>query len=236
MRILSLFSLALGALCCGAVSASAYDVAPVKNGGTIKGKVTYDGAVPMRTVLPTKDAKVCGNVRKEALIVVGDDKGVKDVAVHLQGIEKGKAWPAADKPPVIDNKDCVFLPHVQIVPVGKVDVLNSDPVLHNTHGYYGKRTAFNIALPNQGQNIEVELKRPGTVKIDCDAHGWMLGWVYVVDNPYYSLTNEKGEFEITDIPPGKYTLVADQEELGSLPMEVEVKAGETVELPIALKK
>ncbi len=62
--------------------------------------------------------------------------------------------------------------------------------------YYGKRTAFNLALPNEGQRIPVELKRPGTVRIDCDAHGWMEGWIYVVDNPYYAVTGADGKFTI----------------------------------------
>lgn len=42
----------------------------------------------------------------------------------------------------------------------------------------------------------------------CDAHGWMLGWIYVVDNPYYALTGTDGKFSITDVPPGEYSLVA----------------------------
>ena len=62
-------------------------------------------------------------------------------------------------------------------------------MLHNTHGYYGRRTAFNLALPNEGQRIPVDLTRPGEVRIDCDVHGWMEAWIYVVDNPYYAVTS-----------------------------------------------
>ena len=67
-------------------------------------------------------------------------------------------------------------------------------MLHNTHGYYGKRTAFNLALPNEGQRIPTELPRAGAVRVDCDAHGWMEGWIYVVDNPYYAVTGADGKF------------------------------------------
>jgi plastocyanin len=236
MRFYSAATLAVAVWSSAAIPASAYEVGKVANGGAIKGKVTYNGAVPMRNVLPTKDEKICGGPRKDPLIRLGADKGVQEVAVSLQGITKGKAWPAAAPTPVIDNKDCRFLPHVQVVPAGKISVLNSDPVLHNTHGFYDKRTAFNLALPNQGQSVDVELQRPGTVRIECDAHGWMLGWVHVVDNPYYAVTDDNGGFEIKDIPPGKYTLVANQEHTGPISMEVEVKAGETVNLPIELKK
>lgn len=236
MRVALTATIVAGALCCGGYPGLAYDVAPVSGGGTIKGKVTFNGAVPTRTVIPTKDENVCGGPRKEPLVHLSADKGVQDAVVSLQGIAKGKSWPATGKTPTIDNKGCIFLPRLQVMQAGKMSVLNSDPVLHNTHGFYDKRTAFNLALPNLGQSIEVELQRPGTVRIECDSHGWMLGWVHVVDNPYYALTDEAGGFEIKDVPPGKYALVANQEHTGPLTVDVEVKAGETVNLPIELKK
>lgn len=236
MRVLLALGFALGAVCCAVPPANAYDVAPVAGGGTIKGKVTFNGTVPTRTVLPTKDQQICGQTRKENLITVGPDKGVQDAVVSIPGIAKGKAWPAAGKAPVIDNKDCLFLPRVQVVRQGKVAVLNSDPVLHNTHGFYDKRTAFNLALPNQGQTIDVDLPRPGIVRIECDSHGWMLGWVHVVQNPYYAITDASGGFEIKDIPAGKHTITVGQEAISPMTIEVEVKAGQTTELPIELKK
>ena len=116
-------------------------------------------------------------------------------------------------------------PNVQVIPAGPLDVVNNDPVLHNTHGYYGKRTAFNMALPNQGQQIPTELTRAGTVRIDCDAHGWMEGWIYVVDNPYYAITGADGKFSITDVPPGTYTLVAVQSLTGPNQQSVTVASG-----------
>ncbi len=78
---------------------------------------------------------------------------------------------------------------------------NSDPMLHNTHGYYGKRTAFNLALPNKGQRIPVDLPRPGIVRVDCGAQRLDGGWIQVVDNPYYAITGADGRFTITDVRP-----------------------------------
>ena len=98
-----------------------------------------------------------------------------------------------------------------MIPAGSLDVVNCDPVLHNTHGYYGKRTAFNLALPNQGQRIPIELQRARRrcASIATRMAGWK-GWVYVVDNPYYAITGADGKFSITDVPPGNYKLVAVQ--------------------------
>ena len=130
--------------------AHAYDAGTVTDGGTIEGTVVFNGAVQMRKIIPTKDVEVCGGIRQEPMIEVGPDKGVKDAAVYLVGVPKGKPWPPAGKKPELDNIKCRFVPDVQIIPTGALDVVNKDPVLHNTHGYYGKRTAFNMALPNQG--------------------------------------------------------------------------------------
>ena len=216
---------------------SKYQESGVTGGGTVQGKVVYNGSIKKKTVLPTKDKRVCGKVRKEPLILVGDGGAVKDSVVYLKGIESGKPWPEMlTRVPVLDQEGCKFHPHVQVARQGSLDIINSDPVLHNTHGYYGKRTAFNVALPEKDQKVTKVLKQPGTVKVDCDAHGWMLGWVHVVDNPYFFQTGDDGTFSITDVPPGDYTLAAWQEWLGEIEIPVTVRAGETTELAIDLTK
>jgi hypothetical protein len=135
----------------------------------------------------------------------------------------------------LDNVKCQFQPDIQVIRPGKIDIVNTDPVLHNTHGYYGRRTAFNTALPNQNQGITVELLKTGTVRVDCDVHGWMEGWIYVRDNPYYAITGADGKFSIADVPPGTYTLVLLQPYAGIKEQTVTVTADKplalTMELP-----
>ena len=217
-------------------AALSYDVVTVAGGGAIEGKVVFQGAVPVKKIIPTKDKEVCGAPRNEPQIRVGPDKGVQDAVVYLKAVAKGKAWGKQDKTPELDNEKCRFEPAVQVIRAGAIDILNSDPVLHNTHGFYGKRTAFNLALPNKGDRIPAELPRPGLVRVECDAHGWMLAHVYVADSPYYALTGKDGNFSITDIPPGNYTVVASQSYAGDTETAVTVKSGETVKLSIELKK
>jgi Carboxypeptidase regulatory-like domain len=219
-----------------AVPARSYEEGAVSGGGSIEGKIVYKGAVPTRKIIPNKDVEVCGGIREEPLIRVGADQAVENAVVYLAEIAKGKAWPPATKPPELDNLKCRFVPEVQVIRGGPLVVVNSDPVLHNTHGYYGNRTAFNMALPNQGQRIPTELTRAGAVKVDCDAHGWMLGYIYVVDNPYYAITGPDGLFRITDVPPGTYTLVATQSLTGPVQQSVVVAGGKPTSLTIELKK
>jgi len=214
----------------------AYEAGPVTGGGTIEGTIVYRGDVSTRTIIPTKDIEVCGAPREEPVIRVGPDKGVESAVVYLAEVAKGKVWPTPAKKPEIDNVKCRFVPEVQVIQAGPLDVVNTDPMLHNTHGYYGKRTAFNLALPNKDQRIPVDLPRAGTVRVDCDAHGWMEGWIQVVDNPYYAITGADGKFSITDVPPGNYRLVAMQPFIGPIEQPVTVAEKKPTSLTIELKK
>jgi hypothetical protein len=218
-----------------AATAHAYEQVAVSNAGTIRGKVSYQGAVPVKKIIPTKDQEVCGSPRDEPQILVGPDKGVQDAVVYLRDVPKGKPWGSPERAPVLDNKACRFEPPVQIMRAGSIDIHNSDPVLHNTHGFYGRRTAFNVALPSAGASVTSQLPRPGMVRVECDAHGWMLAHVFVADSPYYALTGTDGTFAITGVPPGRYTLVASQHYAGDTETAVTVAGGDTQELSIELK-
>lgn len=212
-----------------------YDEAAVTGGGTVSGQVTFHGTVPTRTVIPNKDVDTCGGPRQDPLVDVGTGFGVANALVYLAGVDKGKAWPAITKKPELDNVKCRFVPDVQVIRAGDVDIVNTDPVLHNTHGYYGRRTAFNTALPNQNQRITAELLKTGTVRVDCDAHGWMLGWIYVRDNPYYAITDGSGKFSITDVPPGTYKLVMVQSDSDLQEQMVTISADKPASVAMELK-
>ena len=225
------------ALAIAATPAFAYEEGSVTGGGSIEGQIIYKGPVQTRKIIPNKDVEVCGGIRDEPLIRVGPDQAVESAVVYLADVAKGKAWPADTKKPAeLENLKCRFVPDVQVIRAGPLVVINSDPVLHNTHGHYGNRTAFNMALPNQGQRIPTELTRTGTVRIDCDAHGWMEGWIYVVDNPYYAVTGADGKFKITDVPPGTYKMAAVQSFTGPNELSVTVTGGKPTNLTIELKK
>ena len=219
-------------------TAQAYDAVSVADGGSIKGKVVFNGTLPpKRKIVPTKDREVCGSgVREVDQILVGGDKSVQDAIVYLKAVEKGKAWPKLAKTPEIDNVKCDFQPHVMVMPVGDIVVVNTDPVLHNTKSFIDRVPIFNLALPNQGQRITRPIKKSGIMRVECDAHGWMLGWVYVADNPYYAITTKDGAFTIADIPPGNYTLVDWKEFTGPTDTPITIKAMEASTLTVELKK
>ena len=227
----------------GLFSAQAYEVIEVKEGGTLEGKVMFKGTVPPpKEAVITKDKEVCDKdgtgIKKLPQIRISGDSGVLDAIVVIDGIGKGKDWPKREGIPFINNKNCEFEPYVQVVPTGTdFEVVNSDPVLHNTHSFIDKRTLFNLALPNQGMRIKRSMpKKPELVRFECDAHGWMLGWVYASDNPYYAVTGEGGAFKIENIPPGTYKVKVWQDYVGTKEQEVTIEAGKTTTLNVELTK
>jgi plastocyanin len=242
LRLLLCFSTAMAA---GfpAATAWSYQETKVTDGGAVEGKVVFSGSPPSpRKVIPTQDQQVCGGPRDEPRIVLGSDKAVQGAIVFLKGVEKGKAFEKPKKPPVIDNAKCEFEPRLQVVPAGtEVVIVNSDPVLHNSHGYLLSdsrrgRTVFNVALPQKGQQVKSVLKLPGVVDVACDVHGWMQGWVLVAENPYYAVTEKNGTFTIKDVPPGKYTLVTFQPYTGVRETPIAVEAKKATNVNVELKK
>src|SRR3954470_24964496 len=153
-------------------AAAGYEVIAVGESGTINGTGRFDGSIPTRKIVPTKDRETCGKIHEEPAILIDKGKGVQDAVVYVKRLTKGKAWPKFDKPPELSNKACEFVPRVQAVPVGtRLVTVNEDPVLHNTHSFLGRSTVAKVALPAQGQRFEKPLKDEGLVRFECDAHG-----------------------------------------------------------------
>jgi plastocyanin len=236
MKKLVVLSLMLMGIFALSVSAFAYEAITVSDGGTISGIVKLDGAAPPPKALTvTKDKQVCGiKPHFQQDLVVGSGGGIANAVVVITDISKG----AAVKPAEVkfDQKGCQYEPHVLAFPAGStVEVLNSDGILHNIHTYSTKNAAFNMAQPKFKKVIKVTPAQPELIKVTCDAHGWMSGWWYVTDNPYYAVTDEKGSFTMKDVPPGDYTLEVWQESLGKQDQKVSVKAGAAATANFSMK-
>jgi Carboxypeptidase regulatory-like domain len=196
---------AFGLMILVATPTGAYEVVTVQDGGTITGTVKFVGALPKLGSTPvTKNRDVCGEHKASEALVLSAAKGVKGGVVLLEGVARGKKGGGEV---VLDNSQCVFVSHVTGAGLkDRVSIRNSDPILHNTHGFRGTPTAFNVAMPTKGQMIEVTkyLKSPGVIRVLCDAHPHMSAWLIVHDSPYFAVTDDTGTFSITDVPPGTY--------------------------------
>jgi plastocyanin len=215
-----------------------YEAITVSDGGTIVGEVKYAGDPPAPEKIDvTKDANICGaDPKVSPALVVGANKGIKDVVASLPSIQKGKALGKPEKPPVLDQKSCEYHPYAQIIPVNTtLEITNSDDVLHNIKTSGGSKTSFNIAQPKFKRKLTVEFKNPEIVQVECNVHGWMHAIIVVEDNPYDALTDANGSFKITDVPPGKYTVKVWHSKLGEQTKEVTVGPKEEVKVAFEMK-
>lgn len=217
----------------------AYEVVDVKNGGGIKGKVKVAGKYEDPVLKIEKDVEFCGKSQPANMYLISGDMGIKNVLVIVENIQKGKAVPKMDT--TIDNKKCYFEPLVSIAYKGSNYVLkNSDPILHNTSlGLMlgdKRRTVYNLALPKKDQVITKPVRITGLHDVKCDAHAWMRAYVYVSDHPYVAVTDANGNFEIKDLPPGKYTIRFWHEGLQEVKKDIVVEPGKAADLSLIMTK
>lgn len=204
--------------------------------GSITGRVVLVGDVPQpKKIEIKKDTEKCGTEKLAEDMVVSPDRGIKNAVVSLLGV-KGK--PAKlDGNAALDQKGCVFNPHVLIVPVGTpVDILNNEGIIHNFHTYSTKNPPVNKAQPPFKKKMTETFAQPEVFKISCDFHPWMLGWIVVTDHPYVVTTDREGAFKLTDVPSGTQTIEVWHETLGKLTRQVSVKAGEETKVTFELTK
>jgi hypothetical protein len=213
--------------------------------GTLKGSIVLDGAVPKldppvkKGDAAVKDAAICAveTIPDESLIVDKDTKGIANVFIYLAKAPEGYKHVPPKDAAVFDQKACKFFPHAMIVQLGQdVKVLSGDDCLHNTH-CTTTTFQFNEAVkPND--RVGLKLTYPKTfrtpVPVTCDLHPWMKAYHLVVDHPFAAITDAKGNFEIPNLPAGKYEFVIFQESSGYIERSkaVEIKAGADTKLDL----
>src|SRR5690606_24802735 len=207
MRKTLIASLAVVSLICPTVLAE--DVA---------GVVKYDGPKPRaRKVNPSADPN-CAKMHKDGIeiqdVKVGKDQTLADVFVQVKsGLPEGKKFdiPKGEdgkpKPVVLDQKGCEYHPNVFGVMVGQpLVVRNSDSTTHNIHGLPRENPQFNFSQAQKGMEKELTLEKPEDFRIKCDVHEWMNAHAFVMEHPFFAVTDEEGKFTIKDLPPGEYEL------------------------------
>jgi len=169
----------------------------------ISGKVVLEGQPPeMPEIKAIASNPQCAAEHKdpvyEETVVTDDHNDLANVVVFIKEDKEGALkGPKIEKPAVIDQKGCVYAPHVLAVEVGQpIVVKNSDPFMHNVHSLAIDNPTFNFAEVNQGEKTIEPFTAVETFQIKCDVHPWMKSWVRVFDHPYFAVTGEDGKFTI----------------------------------------
>ena len=204
--------------------------------GAIEGKVVLAGAQPaIRKLDVTIDQYLCGTQKNAEDLLLSARKEIRNAVVWLENAPAGAAWSAPAKNVEMDQKACVYVPRIVLVPVGgTVDFLNSDRLLHNIHSTPKANTAFNRTQP-KSRTIPIRFDKPEIVPIVCDLHPWMQAWVVVAAHPYYAITGADGRFGFDNLPAGTYRLQVWQERLGTMSLEVIVEERSPAQVTVEMR-
>jgi hypothetical protein len=189
-----------------------YEAVSVQDGGTIKGTVKWQGALPHLVASEiNKDPQVCDPLgqkhRDLERLLVAPNGGVANTVVFLRNITRGNAMDLPVLRRHLNQKNCRYEPHILLVPVQEtLTVRDSDPLLHTVQ--MSGSADYNLPFVLAGQEITRPMTREGKVSLRCNVHVWMNGEMMVARHPYYAVTDEYGNFELTQVPPGDYEIVA----------------------------
>jgi len=225
----------------GAAAGGGQKVDPATT-GTVTGSVTLDGTAPKNEAIKMNADPVClreakGTQLQETYLVGADGKALANVFVYVKDGLGNYVFDTPTEPAKIDQKECRYHPHVFGMRVGQpLEILNSDPTLHNIHAMPKNNQEFNNGQPIQGMKMtHTFTAKEVMVPFKCDVHGWMNAYVGVLDHPYYTVTKEDGKFELKDLPAGTYTIEAWHEKLGTQTSSVTIAAKESKDVTFTFK-
>lgn len=203
--------------------------------GHLKGRFIASGEIPVRKeIVPDKDKNACELPMYSRDLMVGSDRGLKNIVVFLTKPSTPLAiHPFYDskisQPVLLDNQRCRFEPHITLMTTKQLlRVKNSDEVGHNANiTSFNDPNSHNVGIP-AGAHVDVQLPLIETrpITVSCTAHAWMKGYIMVRDEPYMAITSKSGEFEIKYLPAGEWQIQFWHENAGYV--KTAVAGGKTI--------
>jgi hypothetical protein len=201
---------------------------------TISGTITFTGKPPVLRPLAMDADPACAKMHPKPvlaeMLVLGSGQSMGNVMVYVsKGLPAGKTWPAPKTPVTLDQKGCVYVPHVMGIMVGQpYRILNSDGILHNIHTLPKVNPSFNRAMPATLKETSTSFGKPEAIfNIKCDVHPWMSAYIGVFTHPFFSVTGADGKFSISGLDAGTYEITAWHERLGTQTATVTVTGSDT---------
>ena len=211
------------------------------NGGTITGKVSFEGEAPKPRQIRMDAEASCAALHKEPVyaqeVVVNDNKTLQYVFVYVKEGLGDKNFETPKEPATLDQKGCLYQPHMIGVQTGQaLKIMNSDPTTHNIHPVPQNNREWNTSMSPGGQPLDRTFAREEVmVPVKCNVHPWMKSYIGVLKHPFFAVTGKDGSFEIKGLPPGDYTIEAWHEKLGTATQKVTVAAKESKTVDFTLK-
>lgn len=204
-------------------------------GGTITGKIKFTGTAPRNRPIDMSEEATCKAKYKttppaEETVVAGPANALANVFVYVSaGVPASAKYQAPATAVILDQNGCRYHPHVFGIMVGQpLEILNSDPVLHNIKAVAKKNRPFNVSQPTAGMKTTRTFSAAEVmVNLECNVHGWMKAYLGVRPDPFFAVTGPDGSFSINGLPPGTYTIEAWHEKFGTQTATVTVTGTES---------
>ena len=210
--------------------------------GEVTGLVALDGPAPKNAPIRMNADPICvrevkGAQFMETFEVGGDGKSLANVFVYVKDGLGNYIYDTPTAPARIDQEGCRYRPHVFGMRVGQpLEIINSDPTLHNIHATPKVNSEFNTGQPIEGMKTSHTFDKPEVmVPFKCDVHGWMNAYVGVLEHPYFAVTDKDGKFSLKTLPAGTYTIEAWHERLGAQQQMVTIAEKETKDIAFTFK-
>ena len=201
---------------------------------TISGKVNFTGTKPTAKKIRMDAEKYCseqhGNQPVDADEVIVNSNGtLSNVFVYVKEGLGDRSFPAPAQAAVLDQKGCLYSPHVLGVMAGQsLEVTNSDGTTHNVHPQPKNNPEWNMSQPPKAEKIDKVFAREELmIPVKCNVHPWMKSYVGVMKHPFFGVTGSDGAFTLKGLPPGEYTVAAWHEKYGTTEQKVAVAAKES---------
>ena len=241
-NVILLVSVATICMCIGhSVNAGSPFTAPTAPGAaSVKGRVKFEGVVPKLHPINMAADPSCAKLHSlPALtqdIVADSQGGLQNAIVFVADGLGDRVYEPPTQPAVLEQKGCMYQPHVLAVRANQpLEVVNDDPTGHNIHPMPLNNREWNKAEPPDSKMDESFAREEIAIPVKCNIHPWMHTYVAVFKHPFFAITGKDGTFDLSNLPPGTYTIEAWQEKLGTVTQKITLGTNETKEIEFVFK-
>jgi hypothetical protein len=209
------------------------------SGGSISGKVAYEGTPARQKPIDMSKEPGCAAQHPTPIttetVVVGPGNALVNVVVYISVGAPDESTPPTQAV-TITQKGCQYLPHVVPMVVNQeLKVVNADSNSHNIHPLAKINNEWNKSQPPGTPPFSEKFGKPEFIPVKCNIHPWMHSSFAVLKNSHYAVSGGDGSFSLPNLSPGKYTLTAWHESYGEQTQDVTISGNETKTISFVFK-